>query len=81
MQPEFIRNVQQLVMDSEALVWQLRNGQDQEAAEAQVVADILRKYRGQLVADTRYYGNGAYAKLEPHEQAAIDMYIMDNKLI
>lgn len=68
-------------MESEGEVWQLRNGQDQEEVEAKVVADILRKYRGQIVADTKYYGNGAYSKLEPCEKAAIDMYIMDNKLI
>ena len=67
-------------MDSEGMAWQLRNGQDQELAEARVLADILKKYYGQPLANARYYGNGAYSKLEPQERAAIDMYIMDNRL-
>jgi hypothetical protein len=81
MQLDFIKNVQALVMDGEGMAWQFRNGQDQQAVEEKITGEILRKYQGNIVADTRYRGNGAYGKLEPQQRAAIDMYLMDNFLI
>ncbi len=77
MNQDFIRNVRALVMDNEGMAWQFRKGQDQEAVEGDVTNQILKKYRGNPVADTRYKGNGAYGDLEPQQKAAIDIYLMD----